>query len=187
VGRFTQMDTWMGKRCTPITLNKYIYANTDPVNGIDPSGNMTLSGQMAAQNGSMHIRASSSAAIRSTFKRFGCELGMSIAEEAITHGIYILSDGVNYYVGQSNDIDRRLKEHHREATKSAKKRWKAGMEVIARFTTNGGKDAMRVMEQYIMDVLEYDGKPMKNSVAAINKKRGRLRHQLQKFKDKVCR
>ena len=46
-GRFTQMDVWSGKLCTPITLNKYIYADADPVNGIDPSGYFTMSGLMS--------------------------------------------------------------------------------------------------------------------------------------------
>jgi RHS repeat-associated protein len=43
VGRFSTMDTWTGRPDQPITLNKYLYANADPVNGIDPSGHMTLS------------------------------------------------------------------------------------------------------------------------------------------------
>ena len=37
-GRFTQMDAWMGVDSDPITLNKYVYANVDPVNMVDPSG-----------------------------------------------------------------------------------------------------------------------------------------------------
>jgi RHS repeat-associated protein len=41
-GRFTQMDEWDGKACTPITLNKYIYGNADPVSFVDPSGNIGL-------------------------------------------------------------------------------------------------------------------------------------------------
>ena len=42
VGRFTQQDTWMGKSMNPITLNKYLYANSDPARYVDPSGNMSL-------------------------------------------------------------------------------------------------------------------------------------------------
>ena len=48
---FLTMDTWNGKDEKPVTLNKYIYADVDPVNGIDPSGNMTIGGQMAAIGG----------------------------------------------------------------------------------------------------------------------------------------
>jgi RHS repeat-associated protein len=41
-GRFTQQDAFAGLFVDPRTLHKYAYANADPVNGVDPSGNMTL-------------------------------------------------------------------------------------------------------------------------------------------------
>jgi RHS repeat-associated protein len=39
VGRFTQMDTWMGRNGDPVTLHKYLYANANPVTYVDLSGN----------------------------------------------------------------------------------------------------------------------------------------------------
>ena len=45
-GRFTQQDTWMGNSSDPITLHKYLYANTNPVNNIDPTGNAAILAQM---------------------------------------------------------------------------------------------------------------------------------------------
>jgi len=41
-GRFWTMDVFEGRSHDPVSLHKYLYANADPVNGIDPSGNMTL-------------------------------------------------------------------------------------------------------------------------------------------------
>ncbi|MCU7841781.1 MAG: hypothetical protein KZQ94_20695, partial [Candidatus Thiodiazotropha sp. (ex Troendleina suluensis)] len=41
-GRFTQQDTWMGNNYDPVTLHKYLYANADPGNMVDPSGNFSL-------------------------------------------------------------------------------------------------------------------------------------------------
>ncbi|MES9863930.1 MAG: putative Ig domain-containing protein [Candidatus Thiodiazotropha sp. LLP2] len=41
-GRFTQQDTWMGHNHDPVTLHKYLYANADPANNIDPTGNFSL-------------------------------------------------------------------------------------------------------------------------------------------------
>ncbi|MCV2885508.1 RHS repeat-associated core domain-containing protein [Aestuariibacter sp. AA17] len=43
VGRFTQMDTWMGNTLIPSSLNKFVYAESDPVNNYDPSGNFLVS------------------------------------------------------------------------------------------------------------------------------------------------
>ncbi len=42
VGRFTQMDTWMGRNSDSLTLHKYLYANADPANVADPSGRFGL-------------------------------------------------------------------------------------------------------------------------------------------------
>ncbi|MEJ2742644.1 MAG: RHS repeat-associated core domain-containing protein [Gammaproteobacteria bacterium] len=47
-GRFTQQDTWMGVDSDPITLNKYVYANADPVNWTDPTGNFSIGSAMSA-------------------------------------------------------------------------------------------------------------------------------------------
>jgi RHS repeat-associated protein len=48
IGRFTQMDTWMGNNSDPVTLHKYLYGNVDPVNFVDPSGNFGLGSFSAA-------------------------------------------------------------------------------------------------------------------------------------------
>ena len=42
VGRFSQMDSYLGRDTAPITLNKYAYANANPVMYTDPSGQMGL-------------------------------------------------------------------------------------------------------------------------------------------------
>jgi RHS repeat-associated protein len=41
-GRFWTMDTFEGFPDEPLSLHKYLYAHSDPVNGMDPSGHMTL-------------------------------------------------------------------------------------------------------------------------------------------------
>lgn len=41
---FRTVDTFEGVASDPITLHKYLYGNDDPVNNIDPSGNMSLAG-----------------------------------------------------------------------------------------------------------------------------------------------
>lgn len=44
------MDEHPGSKRIPITINKYLYGNADPVNVIDPSGNMGLSETSVASN-----------------------------------------------------------------------------------------------------------------------------------------
>jgi RHS repeat-associated protein len=47
-GAFITMDNWQGNPHTPASLHKYIYAEANPINGIDPSGKMTIAEQSAA-------------------------------------------------------------------------------------------------------------------------------------------
>ncbi len=49
-GRFMQMDTWMGNNQDPISLHKYLYANADPANYTDPTGNFSLGSVGATLN-----------------------------------------------------------------------------------------------------------------------------------------
>ncbi|MFP4299753.1 MAG: RHS repeat-associated core domain-containing protein [Spirulinaceae cyanobacterium] len=41
-GRFTRRDTYEGRLGDPVSLHKYIYANSNPVSYIDPSGYRSL-------------------------------------------------------------------------------------------------------------------------------------------------
>lgn len=42
------MDSWMGNGSVPVSLNKYLYANIEPVRFSDPSGNIAFLGGISA-------------------------------------------------------------------------------------------------------------------------------------------
>ncbi len=48
--RFTQADSWKGIPQQPVTLNKYTYANIDPINNVDPTGHFSIGSTMSALN-----------------------------------------------------------------------------------------------------------------------------------------
>ena len=51
VGRFVTMDTFAGFQCDPYSLHKFLYANANPVNMIDPSGHMSTMTEVAVAGG----------------------------------------------------------------------------------------------------------------------------------------
>lgn len=50
VGRFISADPFEGRQAEPRSLNRYVYAHSDPVHGTDPSGEMTLGETNATAN-----------------------------------------------------------------------------------------------------------------------------------------
>ncbi|MCV2885510.1 putative Ig domain-containing protein [Aestuariibacter sp. AA17] len=131
VGRFTQMDTWMGVDDEPITLNKYIYAYSDGVNFIDPTGMFGLGDIMAArttQNILRNIQTvgraipghSGAVTGRKLIWNGGCFIVEELAESYISRaiGLYVFDDTkINKpYVGQSRaNVVTRIRAHFRKS------------------------------------------------------------------------
>ena len=71
-GRFTQMDSWIGRSAEPTTLNKYVYGNADPANVTDPTGHFGLASFSAANS------------IRSTLSSIQIDVGLSLLDSAFS-------------------------------------------------------------------------------------------------------
>jgi len=61
VGRFLQMDPWLGSIYQPLTLNAYGYCVNDPIRWVDPSGmqGIGVSGEVGDTRVSLEVRARS--------------------------------------------------------------------------------------------------------------------------------
>lgn len=63
-GRLTQFDPFIGFDNRPITLNKYLYGNGDPINTVDPSGNFGLASIGASLNSRAILANSANVVVR---------------------------------------------------------------------------------------------------------------------------
>jgi hypothetical protein len=64
----------MGNNSDPVTLHKYLYANANPVNMIDPSGNFSL------------VEFGAANSIRSILNEVTVDVGISILDSAFSSG-----------------------------------------------------------------------------------------------------
>lgn len=66
------MDTWKGNNSDPLSLHKYLYVGSDPINHTDPSGHFFSLGEMQAAN-----------SIQSTITTFQIDTGLNLLDLAI--------------------------------------------------------------------------------------------------------
>ncbi|WP_020405643.1 tandem-95 repeat protein [Hahella ganghwensis] len=88
VGRFTQMDTYQGRKGEPLTLHKYLYAHADSINGTDPSGYMTLM-DVSASNNVLGTMIGRSIAIINTIDKLQGAIGVA---QSVAQAFSLLSD-----------------------------------------------------------------------------------------------
>ncbi|QYF93556.1 GIY-YIG nuclease family protein [Massilia sp. PAMC28688] len=157
LGRFVSQDRFAGHLQQPVTLHKYLYGDADPLGNTDPSGATTLPELSASMNISAAQRTITVNTGKAVLRNIGCELVGAAAEEGVKYGIYVLTNGAGlYYVGQSNDIARRITEHARDEAKK-------GFTLLAKVAVpllgggQAGKDILRIAEQMVMDAISAEG------------------------------
>ncbi|MFZ6736074.1 RHS repeat-associated core domain-containing protein, partial [Undibacterium sp. Ji42W] len=166
VGRFVSVDSFSGNLTEPSSLNKYLYASSNPINYRDPSGLVNLTELSVGQvvqgilSGSQRIIAGMSGR-RLVFKA-GCFALEYVAVEAVTEvfsGIYFLADVIadppGKYTGKSKDVARRLKQHVSKKILSA-------TDYLFTFAVSAEskaemKFALKIAEQWSMNLIERMG------------------------------
>lgn len=187
--RFTQSDTWPGQQIQPATLNKYTYTYNDPVNLIDPSGNIAMLGGMGISVNIRGVQTSVGAgSYQVTLRNFGTKFACIAIEEVVTGmimqqltgGVYIADDGGLPYVGKSKDFERRQREHARNETRKIKG-------ILTRFHMNTvDNNQLRVVEEFFMELYDKANGRRTNTNRAIAKKpRSRNSQALRKMVDKL--
>jgi RHS repeat-associated protein len=187
IGLFLSVDPAKGKQQEPRSLNRYAYAQSEPVNGIDPSGFEDLPGLITAENAEGELESNSIGLIQNLYNKFGCDIAMYVAEEAVTSGIYVLIDTVTggLYVGQSVDMNRRYLQHLKEAEDDVRKAWKANLKPLMQFPMFRNGQLLNRAEQLLIDVLEKQVKLL-NTNAVIGPKNA-LRSAYEDFRGLICR
>lgn len=176
VGRFISADQYAGNPTRPITLSKYVYADGNPVENLDPSGLFSLSELSVAEvvrgildRNQQIIQAMG--ARRLVFKA-GCFVLEEVATTALVEGIYFLDDVMSKrqgrYAGKSISVERRISEH-------VGKKIKAAQDMLFSFAVQASekmkmKEAMKVAEQWAIDLIGGKRKPgISNWLDAFNK------------------
>ncbi|GAB4191244.1 MAG: hypothetical protein Tsb002_19760 [Wenzhouxiangellaceae bacterium] len=84
--RFLSMDTFVGAQIEPQSLHKYMYVHANPVNNLDPSGNVTLAGQLTAINIHSTLVSLAQAYVFVCTAEFAISSVAAVANEAPTFG-----------------------------------------------------------------------------------------------------
>ncbi len=106
-GRFTQQDTYMGNNFDPTSLHKYLYANADPINYTDPTGNFSLAGMMSTVN-TVATLASRASTVYSVFQIATGEQEFSSKEAGIAILWRLLGSKINILTGPIQKLLRKM-------------------------------------------------------------------------------
>jgi RHS repeat-associated protein len=201
-GRFWTMDSYEGENSDPASLHKYLYANADPVNGIDPTGRKTISERLVAAGVSATLAARITASVTRAVKVFrqACDIGLKIVDAVDTatdaaEGVYILVDAVdNFYVGKSINLELRSKVSAKErfpSGKPSKILVEVDLKSIPDVKDSERHIVLRTVEQFILNETTDEVGPQGKS-GGPNLNRNNPRRGLDKFEklkrslEKLC-
>ena len=120
------------------TANLYQFNLNDPVNFTDPFGTVVV-----AEEGRL---AKLQRTLAPILREVGCEFATTVVQEGVYIFVATIGGQTKYYVGESNKVSRRIREH--VASKSVE------IEQIINVAIPGDRKAdRRKIEQFILDLL----------------------------------
>lgn len=165
-----------------------MYAGANPATGYDPSGLETLAGLETAESIEGNSESSAIELLQGAFDKFGCDLAVVFADQAVTSGVYVLIDYTldGFYIGQSVNMNSRYKQHLREAEAVAEKAWKANLKPLLQFPIFKDKSMFNKVEQLMIDVLKKAEIKIFNVRAVIGSKNVVSEAEYAAFKKLIC-
>lgn len=171
-GRFWTKDLFEGLHQAPSSLHKYLYANAEPVNGVDPSGYATVTETLQSLGINTIVRKSVGQLVKKKAVRKVQGLVCQELKDRTVQGIYgiVQADGT-LYIGQSKDIARRLKEWEKEGA-----RFVGALETVTGMKKARGQKFIReLIEQAAIDLKGGKGGGQKNNSISEKNLKNRLK------------
>jgi hypothetical protein len=188
LGRFISRDTYDGTIGNPITLNHYLYANSNPVLFVDPSGYVGMievSFDMSVMNTLDETQLLRVQAMRKIMEEAGCFVITETLDMAVKEGIYMWIGGGSLYVGKSNvDIEARIRDHIKKKFEGAEKKLKN----LMRIKVDLPPKLLETMEQAVMEIVGREN--LSNKRWNYSPKKPRRKTAYRRFKrllQKLCK
>ena len=160
-GRFIIPDTYLGEEDKPFSQNRYLYAEGDPVNNIDPSGHWVV---VVVRVGVTVVKVGTKVIPK------GIKLVRTYTGK---NSVYIskVADGTVQYVGITNNIARRQAEHL--ASKGIQ---------IRELMRNLSRSDARAVEQTLIEIygLGKNGGSLINKINSISRTNPNYSKQLER-------
>jgi len=127
--RFTQMDTWRGNDQDPLSLHKYLYTGSDPVNHIDPSGHFFGLSSVGATNS---IRGALSSIAIASFSRALGQVSVGLVGAGLGFGI---SENLKDFIAANAPAMNEILEEKRTFARDAVEEKARGRKVLYHYSS----------------------------------------------------
>jgi RHS repeat-associated protein len=134
IGRFTQIDTWQGGPQNPLSLHKYLYAGSNPVGYIDPSGYFFTSGGLGEQAVVQGMNRILTSAATASFSRAIHHVAAGLVVAGLGAGV---SQELKEFIRENAPVMNEILEQKRIREKERVARRARGRPILYHYTDRG--------------------------------------------------